>query len=662
MTISGKTRLYLYIVSITTILLVSLFLVILNINEPVEYTRVPFCVLAILTVLSCIAIAPFFAKGPVFDINGQLKSTNINAMLLTVIIIIQISFFFEIISVKNQLLNYQVYTDIRNDINVASTYPEKKLDDLLQSLCKDSITEISVADKSGTVIYSSDKNLIGSAAKNTGYTYSFNKNSSIRFRVDPLFVRSRIKSIALNLLTVLVTSFFFSVEIVLLMIMNISKGMTKSMISNYQTKKEESQLQEVEYEKLKESMTNADIPSALYYIRQIAFLFYFASRLSSSFIPIVAKSLYNPIGGMATTTAAGLPQAAETLLTCSAIFFTTALLEKNGWKLPFILGLLIVSAGTLFSALSTNLVLFALSRALVGLGYGFCWMTLRNLSLFGKNTKQQLLGFALLNAGIYSGMNCGSSLGAILADIFGYKTVFFISAVFTLLTSGFIIRLENALLPKTKAKSNTAKDTPVSGISFSDNLSIFMFVILMIAPASISTSYLTYYMPLYFDAKGGTISDVGRLQMLYGIFLVYAGPAISVFISRLKGKALKNINYAYNLIISLILIFPVMGSSPVLPYVSACLLGTADSFGFGVQNTCFLKLPAVRKLGPSKSLSLLSFTKKMLEISGPFIFAAALSLGYRTGIVILGTTFAIMALTYYIYSNLLPKSGKAEFL
>ncbi|SEA59417.1 Predicted arabinose efflux permease, MFS family [Oribacterium sp. KHPX15] len=655
MTTSGKTRLYLYIGSVLTILVVSAFLVILNINEPVEYTRVPFNVLAILTVISCIAMTLFFAKGPVFDIYGQLESTNINAMLLTVIIIIQISFFFEIISVKNQLLNYQVYTDIRNDINVASTYPERKLDDLLESLCKDSITEISITDMSGTVLHSSNKSIIGSTAEHTRYTYSFNKNSSIRFSVDPFFVRNKIKSIALNLLTVLVTSVFFSVEIVLLMIMNVSKGMTKRILKDYQQDKDKrSQIPEDEYEKIKASLENADIPSALYYIRQIAFLFYFASRLSSSFIPIVAKSLNNPIKGMAATTAAGIPQSAETLLTCSAIFITTVMLEKKGWKFPFISGLLLVSAGTLSSALSTNLFLFVLSRALVGLGYGFCWMTLRNLSLFGKNAKQQLLGFALLNAGIYSGMNCGSSLGAILADVFGYKTVFFISAVFTLMTSVFIIRLENALLPKTKSNDTEIRQT--AKISFNDNISVFLFVILMIAPASIAASFLSYYLPLYFDSMGGSITDVGRSQMLYGILLVYAGPTLSVFISKLKGKSLKRINYVYNLIIALSLLFPVMGASLFLPYVSACLLGTADSFGFGVQNNYFLGLPAVQKLGPSKSLSVLSFIKKMLEMIGPFVFAAALTLGYRAGIGALAVAFAIMAIAYFIHSEIMQVS------
>ena len=58
-----RTRLYLFLGSVFAIVVVSAFLVILNINEPAEYTEIPLQVLLILTVMACIALAVFFAKG-----------------------------------------------------------------------------------------------------------------------------------------------------------------------------------------------------------------------------------------------------------------------------------------------------------------------------------------------------------------------------------------------------------------------------------------------------------------------------------------------------------------------------------------------------------------------------------------------------------------------
>ncbi|ETP72695.1 arabinose efflux permease family protein [Lachnospiraceae bacterium JC7] len=653
-----KIRLFLFIGSVITIFIVAAFLVILNINEPSEYTAFPFSVLAILTVIACIALALFFYKGPVFDVFGNMESVNINAMLLTVIIIIQISFFFEIISVRNQIINYKLFENIRNDITAASQCSVDSLNSVLSGLCTEEITEISVIDPQGNVLYSSDSSRLGMSVSDSSYTYSFNKPNRIRFTVDQLHIRKQLKSIILNLLTVLVTSVFFSVEIVLLLIRRISRAMAIPATADPTEESLELDIPDDDDFNSGDALAQSHVPSALYYIRQIAFLFYFASRLSSAFIPIVAKSLYTESFGISAHTAAGLPQSAETLLTCSAIFITTILLEKKGWKMPFLSGLLMVAAGTFFSAVSGNLITFVASRAIVGLGYGFCWMTLRNLSLFGKSAREQLLGFALLNAGIYAGMNCGASIGAIIADLFGYKTVFIISAVLTIFTSVFIINLENAMLPKadkSKMESNSSiKTKPV------DIFTALLFVILMIAPASIAASFLSYYLPLYFENIGGSITDVGRAQMLYGILLVYVGPALSLVISTFKGKTLENINFVYNLLIALSLFLPGVGTGLLLPFLSASLLGVADSIGFGVQNNYFLSLPAVRSLGASKSLSLLSFIKKLLEMTGPFVFAAVLILGYQAGIKCLATAFFIMTAIFIFYSCVLGNRSSAE--
>ncbi len=617
--------------------MVAAFLVILNINEPSEYTAVPFNVLWVLTLIACLAMALFYAKGPVFDLEGKLESANINAMLLAVLVVIQISFFFEIISVRNQIIHYDIYDTIRSDFDIVQDCSRDELNENLTMMCKGMIWEISVSDKDGKVVYSSDPQRIGSDALITKYNYPYSQDMRIYFMVDYGGIFKQLQSVILNLLTVLVTSIFFTVEIVLLMIRVISRHMEKRMTVPGKER----------------TLTS------LYYIRQISFLFYFSSRLSSAFIPIMAKSLYNPFRGMADTTAAGLPQSVETLFTCGAIFLTTIILEKKGWKMPFISGLLMVALGTFLSAVPGNLVLFILARAVVGLGYGFVWMTLRNLSLFGKDEKEQMVGFALLNAGIYAGMNCGSSLGAILADIFGYKTVFFVSVVLTLFSSVFIFRMENAILPKRKPEAvDTASERQGKKGSYAQTLIALLFIVLMIWPAGIAASYLSYYLPLYFEDIGKSVTDVGRAQLLYGIVIVYGGPALASIVASFKGKHLRNVSLVYNLMISCSLFLSGLGYGILLPFAGAAILGAADSFGFGVQNSYFLNLPLSRRMGRSKALSVLSFIKKMFEMTGPFVFATVIVLGYQTGIRTLAVAFAVMAGVFVVCCSVLGRNSE----
>lgn len=629
-----KTRLYLFLGSSFAIAVVAAFLVILNINEPAEYTKIPFQVLLILTVMACTALAVFFAKGPVFSIDGIIKPTNINAMLLTVLIIIQVSFFFEILAVRNQILNHQKYIDIRSALSIAENTSSFDMNSTLSGLCRNEMSEISVVNKNGIISYSSDSSKLGRKSEASHYTYPFGKSSEIRFFMKPNYVQNVLQGIVLNLLTVLVTSVFFSVEMVLLMIKLIFR---KTMA----------------YEENNE-LNSEPMPAPLYYIRQISFIFYFVSMLSSAFIPVVTKSLHNHFSWLSDTTAAGLPQSAETLLTCSAIFLTMPFLEKKGWKVPFIAGLFMVAAGTLLSAFSANLVMFVLARAVVGLGYGFCWMTLRNLSLLGRNNRETILGFALLNTGIYAGINCGSSLGAILADIFGYRAVFVISGVLTIFTSVFIIRMENALLPKKKTADSSKLNTSVvkQKSLLAENMTAILFVLLMIAPASIAASYQSYYLPLYFTQTGRSITDVGRAQLLYGLVIVYAGPFLSGVISYFSKKALKNVNLIYGFMIALSLFLPGIGTGLLFPFLGAALLGTADSFGFGVQNNYFLELPSIKRMGAAMSLSLLSFIKKMLEMIGPLVFAFAVSAGFQQGIRYMSVTFAVMTVLFMLFSSI----------
>ena len=187
----------------------------------------------------------------------------------------------------------------------------------------------------------------------------FQKEQYLRFELynqhlEESVIRGELVNTSVELLTTLVISVFFSVEMVWLMI----KLTTE--------RRQERTLQ----------------PTALSYVRQIAFLFYFASRLSAAFIPIMAKNFGETVFGMSTNAAAALPQSTETLLTCAAILITTEILTRKGWKLPFGIGLLLVAFGTFLSAVSPTLIVFIGARAVVGLGYGFCWMTLRNLALF----------------------------------------------------------------------------------------------------------------------------------------------------------------------------------------------------------------------------------------------------------------------------------------
>ncbi len=180
----------------------------------------------------------------------------------------------------------------------------------------------------------------------------------------------------------------------------------------------------------------------------------------------------------------------------------------------------------------------------------------------------------------------------------------------------------------------------------------------MIAPSCIVASYLGYFLPLYFESIGRGVADVGRAQLLYGVIIVYVGPKLSKLLIE-RDKKLITSNYIYNLLFSAGLLLVGCFGGMTTAIIAVLCLAVGDSFGFSVQNNYFLALPSVKRMGASKSLSYLSFLKKITEMLGPTMFALVIALGYERGVRLLGIVF-IAAVAVFFVTQLVYKKMKVQ--
>lgn len=624
-----KVRLSMLIGSTAVIVIDLIFLWVLNLNETTQIQQMLRLCILILGGAAVITAALFFIIGPVVSVYGKVETGNIMAMMISVLVVIQLAFSFAVFSQKDQELRYEIYGNMRQAIiQLEKCEGNSQLKQVMNTVISDTdgFEGMVITGKGGDYLSAGKIQ----AAQHRGiqkYEFPFPNGRKIEFDINDDYRMSRIFDIWLNLMTTLVISIFFSVEMVWCMIGIVNRKSASS-----------------------DAVVSRDRPSALRFVRQIAFLFYFASRMSAAFIPIMAKSLDQDLFNIDANVAAGIPQSAETMFTCVAIFAATELLTRKGWKLPFLAGLGFVALGTFISAAAQNLLIFIVARGVVGLGYGFCWMTLRNLALFGQDEKEKTWGFSMLNAGLYAGMNCGSALGSILAEKFGYRNIFLIAAGLTVLCSIFIMAMENAVLPKKPQVSYSKEEKKkTKALRLSEKLQALSFSVFMIAPSCIVGSYLSYYLPLYYESIGRGVSDVGRAQLIYGLIIVYAGPVLSAKIIS-KSNNLLWVNLAYNVIFSIGLLTAGIWGGIIASLLGVVCIGIADSFGFGVQNNYFLALPAVSSMNQEKSLSYLSFLKKMTEMLGPTAFSMMILLGFEQGLTAMGLLFIAAVLCYSLTS------------
>ncbi len=626
------------LLAFSTILIISivlLFLWVINKGQPLKMQVMLDNTLLILSAFAMLVLLFFIIFGDFFHDDGTMQKNQIILILSTVICIVQVTLAFTTYSMKQLEFDNQSLDRAKGLFSLIKEDFFKADFDILKVQKKDEISSIYIIDNEGRVFMAQNSELVGRNVKvDPLRSYRFPLgNRVVVMDISLEYQRKMVTKILLDLLTVLVASIILTIELIIFMIKFIENRFDSRMKSE---------------EQKKAVMTG--------YIRHIAFFFFFASRMASTFIALIAKNLGGSFFGVKDNILAGIPQSAEFLLTCVAIIATSLVIEKKGWKPSFVGGLLIVGAGTLLSAFSTTITMFIVSRAIVGLGYGFCWMTLRNFALFAASDKEKIICFSMLNVGIYAGIICGAVLGSVLADILGYTAVLVVASVLTFACILSVLGFQNTPFQKSELKIATPEKT---GGCFMAGLAKYrgpgfvkalIFIILMIVPSCIIGSYLSYYLPIFFNDIGKLTSDIGRSQLIYGLLIIYIGPHLVRLINRHPN--LFHWNVGYNILFSLALIGFGLWGGFIPAMLVVCVLGFADSFGFAVQNNYFLNLEYAKQLGESRALSFISLIKKLAEMLGPIAFGLTFLGNGFFGITILGVIFLCAALLFVIFSKM----------
>jgi predicted MFS family arabinose efflux permease len=613
------------------------FLWLLNINQAEELKRTFLLYVVVFWIFSVIALWLFYDKGVIFNSYGGLNHDRITTVIIIILAIVQVSFAFASYAYRAMNFSFLAFDharDLYNSINWDEDMSllSKQFDDI--SL-PDEVDELYILDKTETVIYA--KPVLPATGILPDYPqldmYFFPlSDGTLVMHLSKSYQAAVSRRIMLDLFTVLVVSLFLGFELVLLVMRTLELKMFSSD-------------KKTEHERRKGTRNTPD--HCINFIRPMSFLFYFTSQLGTAFIPILVSQLVASAAG-SNSIATGIPQSMELLFTCVSIFLASELIVKFGWKHSFLAGLVLVVAGTLLSAFAGSLVVFAASRGIVGLGYGFCWMTLRNISLFGKTDQENTWAYAMFLAGLYAGQNCGQVMGSILAETLGYRTVLAIAALATALSGFLVLSLKNDRLA---AQNDDKPEIAQKSLAATrDIMQIVVFMALLMIPACITGSFTGYYLPLYITGQGRSVADVGRILLLYSLVLVYGGPKISELCQKYLGLSA---NIWYNIVLaSSFLFFGFTGGFAAIA-ISTVMLALAD--GFGGQKDAFLTLRLVSRMPRSRGLSLYSFLMKLMAMLGPLVFELTLSRGSQ-GMLALGLSFLVMTVFAVLFLRRLERT------
>ena len=457
-------------------------------------------------------------------------------------------------------------------------------------------------------------------------------SKEIQVTISVEYVNQQIFKVLLDMLTVLVISIFFMIEIILLAFV-VMMTRDPSQVANHGIE------------------ANPKVSRGL--IRSLIFFVNLGACMSLTFVPIVMKGLYQPVFGLSTDVVLGLPLSAEMLGGILAIFFAGWSINKWGWRRVLYVGILFLALGNLLSGFSADELLFVLARGIAGLGLGHILMALRGLVVSLPETTNAIAEYS---AGAIAGLNCGLVIGGLLADRVGYAAVFYLSAVLVIIPFIFVRRFMATFEIKERATGSASAWGKFT--DFITDKKTLLFLLCIFIPYFISGAFLDYYFPLFASANGLSQGDISRGFLLNGLFIIYLGPVLAGYVAKKLGS-INGMVVSMSIVICALTVFIVFGTIPAA-LVTIILLGIAESFSVSLKTTYFLNLKGIRDLEINQGIAYFSGMVNLSRMAGPPIYGLALSLGMRMGIGLISLGILILLLIFILSARLEPAHGEKE--
>lgn len=441
------------------------------------------------------------------------------------------------------------------------------------------------------------------------------ENGEVVGRVDTQvseeYLRKAIGTLFLNSLSVLAISILLFVELIKFIIGLIEKTV-------------------VDYNEEQKALNDIGM------IRFVTFFLLFSVGLSISFIPIISRQLYNPALGISEGISTALPVQAEMLFTSIFAIISGYISSKKGWRVSFFAGATMLCIGAFISGIASEIWLFIMARAFVGIGYGLSWTSVTAFAGNWKDERLRTRGIGEVIAGIYAGSNCGVAIGAMMADYTSYNMVFNLTVIATIFSM-----LLAAVFVKNKIFEQGAQET-ISTMDFLKDFKVSAFLIVIVVPAMVMAMFLAYFVPLYGREIDLSQSNIGQLFLLNGLMIVYLGPFIvDQLTAKFKSKRL--------IIISGLLRVVAIGLFAIRPgvvtlIIAIVILSVVDSFAMTVNSSYLLSLEICEKFGRDKALGIISVFRKIGSLLGPTIFNFAFIIGVsKTMYGIIGVYLVLMS-------------------
>ncbi|MDW7747811.1 MFS transporter [Halomonas sp.] len=262
--------------------------------------------------------------------------------------------------------------------------------------------------------------------------------------------------------------------------------------------------------------------------RLALFLFSVATEVSTAFMPLYARSLARP-AWLSAELAASAPLLFYLLGLAATVPFAGHLSSRIGARRLFLLTVPSTALALVGMGISQDVITLTLWRLLLAVGYALAIIACQEYALRAQPTRAggEALGGTM--AVVLGGVFCGSALGGLLAQRFGYLQAF-VAAALLLILAGI---LAGVMMRGTAGDADPRRRTQSTGggsawqlLRHRPRLLLLLFGIAM--PMNLTTAVVVWYLtPLSLADQGGGPALIARVVMLYYLAAVLVGSLAS---------------------------------------------------------------------------------------------------------------------------------------
>lgn len=391
-------------------------------------------------------------------------------------------------------------------------------------------------------------------------------------------------------------------------------------------------------------------------VRTLVYIAIAAECAQDAFVSVLAMSLYRPVLGISGSIGGALPLTVEVASVAVFSVLGVRICAKSGTKKVLVAGFALAAAGFVICGALMNYWALVGGKALVGMGIGLVMAGANAAAGFCRDEERRTRAYNDIATGALVSVSAGSGIGSIVLSVADAQAVFFVSAA--LLALGLYLALtcrtcreeKRAELSEQGVSAQEKKEARRAMLRFVTDRRVLSFLMLALLPIAVALSYRDYFFPILAEGAGMDEANIGRVLLLNGLVVAYAGVPLGEYVIRKLG-AFASLIVALAALAGAMLLY---GFVPMLGWAvcGVFVIALANAVGTLGTSTYFTGLPAVERYGQSRAYTFFSFFSSAGETLGSPVFGMIMLIGYQAGMLLMGEIILMVMFLFLIASIL----------